>query len=100
MAEIIIRKSLTKADLAKRKESTGRKVGKPHGSFISDLAELQKSILLCDKCVGRFKNWRWYGYYRQREFPYVTGNCDACKERCNGHFFIHESIVDQCWVRR
>lgn len=90
---------MTKADLAARAEHAGRKIGKPHGSWVTDLAELQKSILLCDSCHHRFNHVQ-YGYYRQREFPYVAGKCDACKRECYGHFFIHEAYLHQVWSVR
>ncbi len=88
---IIIRKNVTPADLAKRREHPGRKVGATHGSYISDLAELKKAIVLCDSCAWRFRP-RTYGYLRHTKFPIVQGNCDACKKFVTrGLYFLHKS---------
>ena len=77
-------------------ESTGRKVGSAHGSYISDLAELCKTILLCYSCTRKFDHKK-YRYYKQREFPYALGKCDACKAFGKNDLFLHESEVKKCW---
>jgi hypothetical protein len=88
---------------AKRKEHPGRNMGKPHGTWVTDMGEEKQSIFLCQKCRHRF-NPHKYHYYVTREFR-VLGRCDACKEHeNNGTFFIHESLLGQdhgqCWTPR
>jgi hypothetical protein len=70
----------------------GRRVGAPVGSYISDLASLQKSILLCGACVFHF-NPRAHHYFREQHF-HVQGDCDACRNFTHrGYIHFHESLV-------
>lgn len=95
-----IPKKLTKADFIKSLEAIGRRKGKPIGSYIIDLADLKKTIVLCSGCVKGFDAKR-HGYYRQREYPYVRGNCDACRIFSNdASLFIHQKNVAGCWVTK
>lgn len=84
---------------AQRVEHPGRKVGKPHGTWVTDLAELCKTVILCDCCSHKFDRKK-YRYYKQREFPFVLGKCDACKNFGRAQLFIHESEVKKCWAAR
>jgi hypothetical protein len=88
---------------ANRTEHPGRDYAKPHGTWITDMGELQKSILLCRGCAHKFDPKK-YNYYRTREFR-VLGKCDACREHDNeAVFFLHHSLVGQkhgqCWKPR
>lgn len=74
----------------------GRKVGTTHGSWISDLVELAKSIILCDRCCHKFDHKK-HRYYKQREFPFVLGKCDACKNFGKGQLYLIESEARKCW---
>ncbi len=74
----------------------GRKVGTTHGSWISDLVELMKSIILCDRCSHKFDH-KTYRYYKQREFPFVLGRCDACKNFGRSQFYLHWSVAKKVW---
>lgn len=71
-------KSWTKRELDKAREHTGRKHGKPHGSYIVDLADLRKVVLLCPICNSKF-DYKRHRFRRENEFRYVIANCDACK---------------------
>jgi len=86
-------------EVVKRIEAAGRKIGNPHGTHVTDLAELANTIILCDFCVPKF-DWKKYRYYKQREFPYVLGKCDACKTFGRAQLFIHWSEVKKCWATR
>ena len=97
---IIARRTWGLRDYLKAAEAKGRRIGKPHGSYIDDLAALKKAIVLCDGCVRRFNHVK-HGYYRQREFPFVRGSCDACKQHSErASLFIHEMHVKNCWTTR
>ena len=78
-------------------EAPGRKVGRGEGGWITDLAELRQSIILCNGC--NFK-WKWYGARRygyavhkkwNHLYGGVTGSCDACREFGNHRqLYVHE----------
>lgn len=70
--------SWTRKDLLKSMEHDGRRHGKPHGSYVVDLADLRKMILLCPLCNAKF-DWKRHRFRHEKEFRYVIGNCDACK---------------------
>lgn len=79
----------------------GRRTGKPHGTYVTDLAERALGIVLCTLCANKFEPRR-YHYYRTKEFK-ILGRCDACKQHANeAQFFIHESLLGrkhgQCWT--
>ena len=65
-------------DLAKAAEAHGRQHGKPHGSYVMDLADLRKVILLCPACNSKF-DYKRNRFRKEKEFPYVIAKCDACK---------------------
>ena len=90
---------ISSRESAKRIEAPGRKTGNPHGTWVTDLAELAKTIILCDTCCKKF-NWKKYRYYKQREFPFVIGKCDACKTFGRAQLFIHWSEVKKCWATK
>lgn len=73
------------------REDPGRKVGKPHGSYIAGLYEQRQTIWLCRGCAHKFDYKRW-NYYRERY--YVIGKCDACGTN-NGRntLYVHESYL-------
>jgi len=56
----------------------GRRHGKPHGSWVLDLADLRKMILLCPACNSKF-DYKRHRFRMEKEFRYVIGNCDACR---------------------
>jgi hypothetical protein len=75
------------------KEDPGRPMGKPHGSFVSDLVENQTCVLLCRDCNHKFDHVRNH-YYKDRKFPYVQAMCDGCKTfDAQSAIFIHESLL-------
>ena len=76
-AELLIRKQYTKQDHARRMEADPRRHGKPHGSYVVDLADLRKMVLLCPACVHKF-DYKRHKFRKEKEFPYVNGKCDAC----------------------
>ena len=62
--------------------ATGRPVGRPHGGWVTDLAELEKAIVLCElRCYKKF-NPASVGYIEKQLVPthdYVISDCDGCK---------------------
>lgn len=98
-----IGKRKAKVKDTKRIEFPGRSLGKPHGTFVTDIAERSQGIILCSSCVHKF-NPNKYNYYLTKEFR-IQGRCDACKEHTQGtNFFIHDSLIGQkhgqCWKPR
>lgn len=92
MVDILIAKKYTKFDHVKRVEALGRKRGKPIGSYILDLADLRKAIVLCRHCVSGFEPKKHH-YVQHRTVPFVQGNCDACRNfDQRAAMFVHESI--------
>ena len=65
-----------------RHRAKGRPAGRPHGGWISDLAELEKAIVLCEsRCYKKFKP-ESVGYIEKQLVPthdYVISDCDGCK---------------------
>jgi hypothetical protein len=96
--EILKRVDMTDPKV-REKEMThpGRKIGGTHGSWISDLVELKKSIVLCHACTRKFDHKK-NNYYKQCEFPHVLGKCDACKNFGKGDLFLHWSEAKKCWA--
>jgi hypothetical protein len=78
MAELLIKRTYTQADLVKTREHPGRRHGKPHGSYVIDLADLRKVVILCPACNSKF-DWKRHHFRKEKEFPCVVSKCDACK---------------------
>lgn len=76
-AELLIRKKFTKKDHLRSLEADPRRHGKPHGSYVVDLADLRKTVLLCPMCNSKF-DWKRHRFRKEKEFPYVMAKCDAC----------------------
>lgn len=76
--EILIRQEWTKEKLRRPVEHDGRRHGKPHGSYVIDLADLRKVVVLCPLCNSKF-DWKRHRFRKEKEFPYVVAKCDACK---------------------
>ena len=76
-------------------EAPGRALGKPHGSYIDDLVQLRKVVLLCWKCMPRFYYKRAH-YYKDEVFPRYCGSCDACREHTEQGkaFFPEERLAE------
>lgn len=73
----------------------GRRAGTPHGTYVSDLTELKKTLLLCTFCQPKFDPRR-ANYYIDRRFARfgANGPCDACRKHCEGgQLYFHESLV-------
>ncbi len=90
------------------REHPGKRIGKPVGSWIDDLAALRKAIILCWRCQPKFDHKKAH-YYKDERFPHVVGKCDGCKEYMNHQtkLYIHESFLGepggntkagQCWT--
>ncbi len=74
----------------KADEDSGRPWNRVAGGWISDLASLQKFIMLCPFCLGKF-NPRTSGYETWRQNIYSIGKCDGCKNLSTYlKGFIHE----------
>lgn len=90
-------------------EAPGREMGKPHGTYISDMVELRKTILLCWRCKPKFFYKRAL-YYKDEVFPHASGRCDACDRYDNrGQLYLPEEALSdpggmlrpgQCWTPR
>ena len=77
MAELLLRKQYTKQDHLRRLEADPRRHGKPHGSYVVDLADLRKTVLLSPACNHKF-DWKRHRFRKEKEFPCVMAKCDAC----------------------
>lgn len=78
MTDIYVKRTFTAADLRTPQEHEGRRRGKPHGSYVVDLADLRKVVVLCPLCNSKF-DWKRHRFRKEKEFPYVVAKCDACK---------------------
>ena len=76
--QLLLRKPHGKAEQLKYMEHPGRRPGKPHGSYVIDLADLRKVVVLCPLCNSKF-DWKRHRFRKEKEFPYVVSKCDACK---------------------
>lgn len=82
-------------------ESPGRRVGSVAGSWVTDLAELRQTIILCSNCDFKWRSSAArYGYEKLKKWSKiwggVIGKCDGCREP--GHqrtCYSHESIFDK-----
>ena len=102
MPEILIKKQWSWKDLLKLAEDPGRKRGQTAGTYIEDLSQLKKTIVLCPMCIYAF-NWRRHGYYSVTHYEHIQcrGTCDGCRNQTDrGMFLIHETNVDACWMRK
>lgn len=83
---------------AQRAEAKGRTVGRGAGSWVTDLAELRQSLLLCWSCDARWNSSApkyGYGLHRRwmKQYGGVIGKCDGCREGGpNRRFYVHESF--------
>ena len=74
-------------------DAPDRAFGKPHGTYVLDLAEKCDAILLCHACKHRFSH-EDHHYYKDERFREFTGKCDACREfTVHGRLFIHEKFL-------
>lgn len=92
----------TALDRLKARVFGGRKRGTLGGSLVSDLASLEKALLLCEDCQGKF-DWRRHGYYSVYRYQHqpAIGQCDVCTvyvQGNRGRLFIHEAQRPQCFV--
>ncbi len=84
---------------AQRAESKGRPVGRVEGSWVTDLAELRQSILLCSFCDPKWRaSASKYGYELTKRWTKiwggVIGKCDGCRQSGVGRsFYAHGSII-------
>ena len=102
MVELIAKRQWTKQDITKSTEHPGRQRHTP-ASWICDLTDLKKTILLCGVCRVKF-NPRKHGYRRlfvgdptgKTDGYSANGRCDACSERTEniggGTAFVHETL--------
>lgn len=82
MVMLYLPKNFGPMDHLKAAEAVGRKSGKPVGSYIGDLVDLKKTILLCDSCCKGF-NPEANHYIQHKAIAKVRGKCDACREFSN-----------------
>lgn len=89
MAEILITRQWTKADLLKDAEAGGRKRGRPAGGWVDDIAAQKKVITLCPLCTHKFNPARVH-YRKEKEFPVCQAKCDGCSTfdtRCSWYIY-------------
>jgi hypothetical protein len=89
-------------------EHPGRKYGQVPGSWIDDLTQLRKVIILCDTpCQSKFYYKRAQYYRDERYGSRATATCDGCrKHTTRGRLYLpEERLTDpsgmsrpgQCW---
>lgn len=94
---VVERKRKARAGAA-RVESTGRKVGSVAGSWVTDLAELKQSIMLCNACDFKWRHGaKKYGYELAKRWTKiwggVVGKCDDCRQSGpQRSFYYHETL--------
>lgn len=92
----------TALDFLKARVFGGRKRGTLAGSLVSDMAALEKAILLCGDCQGKFdwKRNQYYSVFRYEHVPAI-GQCNLCSVYIRGNegrLYIHESQRPKCWA--
>ena len=91
-------------DRLKARMFSGRKKGTLGGSLVSDMVEMEKALILCGTCQGKF-DWRHHGYYSVWRYEHepVIGACDVCKVQITGNdgrLFIHEAQRPHSWATK
>ena len=82
-------------------ESRGRRVGAVTGSYITDLAAIRQTIILCSACDAKWKHdYKRHQYEPHKQFHEyyggVIGSCDACREMgMRRKIYIHQSFHGQ-----
>lgn len=69
-------------------------------SNVLDMADLGKTVMLCDDHVRQFATpavLSKYGYRKMTDYPYVIGNCDYCKIQDQCQLFLREDIFSEVW---
>ena len=101
---IIVKKDYSKQDIlqASLKAAEFKPAKATSGvTNVIDQACLRKTIILCDDHYKTFKSFaKRDGYYQQREYPYVMGNCDYCKVFGRSQLFIHETLLPDVWLTK
>lgn len=88
---------------AKRMESRGRRIGSVAGSWVTDLAELKQSIMLCSSCDFKWKSGaKKYGYELAKRWTKiwggVVGKCDDCRQSGpQRSFYYHEALTGKVY---
>ena len=73
----------------------GRPWNRPAGGWVADLVGLQKVVMLCDFCAGKF-NPRANHYEPWRRGLYAIAKCDGCNQYGQkAKLFIHQSTHDE-----
>lgn len=91
----IIRKVWTAFDFAEAHVVEGPPRRRLAGGWISDLAALDKAIVLCDLCCRKWKP-KNYGYKLQTNVAgqrFVQGACDGCGQWSQCSLFLPERRV-------
>lgn len=91
-------------------EHPGRPYGNTVSSWIDDLCQLRKVVLLCDGCQSRFDYKRAHYFRDERWSGRVTATCDGCREyTTRGRMYLPEERIlsstgvgepGQCWVAK
>lgn len=99
----IPRKGWTLWDVIRSWEDPGYAKKRVAGAYIAgDLAELQKTILLCAGCKHGF-DWKKHHYYNVAHYEpiYATGRCDKCKTPGTQlELYIHETNKETAWMTK
>lgn len=101
--DIVVKKDFSVSDIkaARVKAAAFRRSQATSGaSNVLDMADLGKSVVLCDAHTKQFatpKVLSKYGYRKMTDYPYVIGDCDYCKVRAQCQFFMREDIFNEVW---
>lgn len=69
-------------------------------SNVLDMADLGKTVVLCEDHVRQFatpKVLRKYGYRQMVDYPHVMGNCDHCKVFGKSQMFMRTDVFSEVW---
>ncbi len=105
MTTIVVKKDFSAQD--EKRAALARTRFRPskaasHADRVLDFADCGKCVLLCSVHAHKFdrRAQMKYGYYKQKEYPFVMGNCDACQVMGQCQCFIHETVLKDVWVTR
>ena len=104
MVDILVKRDFSAADVKRARLAAAqfqRNRSTSDASNVLDQAELKKALVFCPSHSLKFATGaRAKGYVKQREFPFVNGDCDACGVFGAGDLYLHESSLQSVWIHR
>ncbi len=100
--DILIKKDFTAAEIKLARLQQAQFSPSKHTSSASNvlnMADLGKTVVLCDAHAKKFAA-KTKCYIKQTDYPYVMGNCDACKVFTRCQLYMREDLMKQAWLTK